>query len=143
MATNMTLHFEGPAIKGADQIEVLAWDHGISPGGSRSGGGDSPRNVFNFSKYMDAGSTELMRLCWSGQQFQKATVRCYRSDGMTDNKPVEYLRITMQNVAIADVSVSGAGGGVPVENIRLEYGTLGYTYTDHKLAASSVSSPPA
>ena len=85
-----------------------------------------------LTKYLDAGSTELLRACWGGQQFKQVLLTCYRSDGAKDNKPVQYLKVDMQHVIVANYSVSGGPGDVPVENVSLDYGVIQYTYAEQK-----------
>jgi len=152
MATNMFLKFENPVIKGsssapghADEIEILSWSHGfmqpISPTRSSAGGGTvepaSHQNL-TLTKYLDHATDDLLKLCWAGKQIGKATLRCYRSDGPTDDKQIEYLRVEMEHVIISNFSISGGAGDVPVENVSLDYGTVRYTYMDQRHGDSSV-----
>lgn len=146
MATNMYIKFEDPAIAGSstagenkDSIEVLSWSHGFvqptSPTRSTAGAASveqATHQNLSFTKYLDNGSTDLIRACWSGQQFKKVTLTCYRSDGAKDNKPVQYLNVEMQHVIVSNLSVSGGPGDVPVENISLDYGIVKYTYVEQK-----------
>jgi type VI secretion system secreted protein Hcp len=148
MAINMFLKFENPAVKGSssapghtDEIEVLSWSHGFvqptSPTRSRGGSGtveSATHQNFTFTKYLDAATNDLLKLCWSGKMIGKATVSCYRTDGAADNKPVEYLRIEMEHVLISNYSVSGGPGDIPVENVSLDYGIVQYTYMSQKHA---------
>jgi type VI secretion system secreted protein Hcp len=132
MAANMYLKFENPSVKGAStapghegEIEVLAWN--AQPTGSRRSSG------LSFSKYLDSATNELLKYCWSGHQFGKATLTCFRSDGAHDNKPVEYLTLVMEQVVISNYSVAGGPGDIPVENVSLEYSTVQYNYKEQKL----------
>ncbi len=146
MATNMYLKFEDPAIEAGstatgheNEIEVLSWNHGFSqptsPTRSSAGSGSveqANHQNFSFSKYLDAATHSLLRYCWTGKQIGKATLTCYRSDGATDNKPVEYLKVLMEHVVIANYSVSGGPGDIPVENVSIDYGIITYTYQSQK-----------
>jgi type VI secretion system secreted protein Hcp len=134
MAANMYIRFEGPAITGAStaaghagEIEMLSWSHGFVQPTSPAPVQATHQN-FSFTKYLDSASNELMKYFWSGQQFQKANVSLYRGDG----DGALYLTIAMEHVIILNVSVSGGPGGVPVENISLDYGLLQYNYIDQK-----------
>ena len=126
MATNMYLKFESPSI---GEMEVLSWSQQIGDRTRRTDIG----NALIFSKYFDAKTTELLKFCWSGKQIGKATLRCFRASGADGDKPVEYLVIVMQHVLIANYSVSGGPGDLPVDNVTLEYGTISYEFKDHKL----------
>jgi type VI secretion system secreted protein Hcp len=140
-ATNMYIKFEGPAIAGTStadghggEIEILSWNHGFTQTTSpaRSTAGQATHQNFQFTKYLDSSTDDLLKNCWAGKQFGKVTVSCYRADGATDNKPVKYLTVVMQNVVISNFSVAGGPGDVPVENVSLDYGSVTYTYIDAK-----------
>ena len=144
MASNMYLKFEGPAIQGEcsdanhkNEIEVHAWNHGFtqptSPLRSSAGAGTVERAHhadFTFTKYLDSSTDDLLKHCWSGKQISKATLTCYRADG--NNKPIEYLKVAMEQVIIANVSLGGGGGDLPVENVALSYGKVQYVYNPQK-----------
>src|SRR3954454_15235070 len=146
MATNMYIKFTDPEIKGystagehKEAFEILSWKHRFvqptSPTRSTSGSASveqATHHHFQFAKYLDAGTTELLRACWGGQQFKKVILACYRSDGAKDNKPVEYLNVEMEHVLVADYSVVGGPGDIPVEHLALDYGKLKYTYKEQK-----------
>src|ERR1044071_8805119 len=123
MATHMYIKFESPAI-GGEKVEVLSWSHGFAQPESptRGGGGRATHQGLAFTKYLDAATSELLKMCWSGQQIGKATLRCFRDDD--SGEPVEYLSVVMQHVVISNYSVSGGPGDVPVENVSLDYGTV-------------------
>jgi len=155
MAVNMYLKFESPAIQGsstaadhAGEIEVLSWSHGFAQPTSPTRGGGTVEQAthqnFTFTKYLDTATNELLKYCWSGKQFGKVTLTCYRSDGAHDNKPVEYLTVIMEHVIIANYSVSGGPGDIPVENVALDYGIVQYNYKEQKHANSPAgASKPA
>jgi type VI secretion system secreted protein Hcp len=146
MASNMYLEFTDPAVEGSStagghekKIEVLSWSHGFvqpsSPTRSSAGAGtveQASHQNLTFTKYLDTATNALLKFCWSGKQFKTATLTCYRSDGATDNKPVEYLKIVMEHVVISNYSVSGGPGDLPVENVSLDYGTVQYNYKSQK-----------
>jgi type VI secretion system secreted protein Hcp len=148
MATNMYIKFEEPAIEGestaaehAKELEILSWSHGFSqptsPTRSTSGSGtveQANHSNLTFTKYLDSATNSLLKYCWSGKQIGKATITCYRSSGANDNKPVKYLEVAMQHVVIANYSISGGAGDVPVENVSLDYGIVQYTYVAQKHA---------
>ena len=147
MATNMYLKFEEPELKSGstasehkDEIEILSWNHGFSQptSSTRSTPGStteqSNHQNLSFSKYLDGSTAELMKYHWAGKQFGKATITCFRADGSSDNKPVKYLEILMTHVVVANISMSGGPGDIPVENVSLDYGTIQYTTIEQKQA---------
>jgi type VI secretion system secreted protein Hcp len=149
MASNMYIKFEEPSITGssdapghAGEIEVLSWSHGfVQPTSStRSSAGSgtveqATHQNLTFTKYLDRSTNDLLKYSWSGKQIGKATISCFRADS-PGNKPVLYLTVTMQHVIIANYSVSGGPGDIPVENVSLDYGIVEYTYLDQKRADS-------
>lgn len=146
MASNMYIKFENPALEAGSsatkhekEIEVLSWSHGFtqptSPTRSTAGGGtveQASHHNMSFTKYLDGATHALLKYCWSGKQIGKATLSCFRSSGDEKNEPVQYLAVEMEHVVIANYSVSGGPGDVPVENVSLDYGIVQYTYVDQK-----------
>ena len=125
MATNMYIKFT-PEIKTDVKVEgqegtleILSWNHGFSqptsPVRSSGGGGTVERanhQNLSFSKYLDGATQELIKKCWGGKQFDSAVLTCYRASD--EAKPVKYLEVTMEHVLIANYSVSGGPGDIPV-----------------------------
>jgi type VI secretion system secreted protein Hcp len=153
----MYVKFEAPDIAGtstdpghAGEIEILSWNHGFaqptSPTRSSAGAGtveQASHQNFTFTKYLDSATNAILRYCWSGQQFGKVTLTCFRADGHGGNKPVEYLRVEMEHVIVSNYSVSGGPGEVPVENVSLDYGIIAYHYTPQQASDGSNSSQSA
>lgn len=131
---NMFIKFEEPAIEGSStvsgherEIEVLSWSHGFAQQSSptREGSAEHAHHAnLTFTKYLDVATNTLLKLCWNGKQIGKATLSCYRGDGAKE----KYLEVEMKHVIIANYSVSGGPGDIPVENIALDYGVIQYKY---------------
>ena len=126
------------------EIEILSWSHGFSqptsPTRSTAGAGSveqANHSNFTFTKYIDSSTDDLLKYCWNGKQIATATITCYRADGATDNKPIEYLKVELQHVVVSNFSISGGAGDVPVENVSLDYGIVKYTYKPQKRADGS------
>jgi type VI secretion system secreted protein Hcp len=142
----MYIKFEEPGIEGgstaeghAGEIEVLSWNHGFnqptSPVRSGAGAGtveQANHQNFTFSKYIDSATDDLLKMCWTGQQIDKATFSCYRADGNDSNAPVDYLVIEIEHIIVSNYSISGGPGDVPVENVSLDYGLIKYIYKPQK-----------
>jgi len=155
MATNIYLKIEGPDVKGESsdanhtgEIEILSWSHSFnqptSPVRSTAGSGTIEKanhSDFNFAKYVDVSSTDILKQCWSGQHFQKMTFAQYRSAGV--DAQVEYLTIELEDVVISNYSISGGGGDLPVESVSLAYGKCTYKYdpADAKTGAKAGNKP--
>ena len=121
------------------EIEIMSWSHGFSqptsPTRSNAGAGtveQANHSNFSFSKYLDSASDDLIKMCWTGKQIVNGILTCYRSDGASDNKPIEYLRIEMTHIIVSNYSVSGGPGDIPVENVSFDYGIVKYTYKPQK-----------
>ncbi len=145
MSSNMYIKFEEPDIAGGSaapghqgEIEVLSWSHGfVQPTRSAAGAGtveQANHANFNFTKYLDVATNSLLKYSWSGRQIGEATLSCFRIDGAAGNEPVKYLTIVMEHVVIANYSISGGPGDIPVENIALDYGIIQYNYIPQKHA---------
>lgn len=144
MAVNVFLKFTEPAIAGEstdsnhkDEIQVLSWSHSFNQPTkatrSSAGGGtveQANHSDFNFAKYLDTATDDLMKYCWNGKQIGAAVLSCYRSDG--DNAAILYLEIKMEDIVVSNISIGGGQGDLPVENISLAYGKVTYTYKSQK-----------
>jgi type VI secretion system secreted protein Hcp len=146
MATNMYLRFEQPEVTGSStapdhhgEIEVLAWSHGFVQPTSPSRRGGGPETVeqathqnLTLTKNVDSATSELMKACWSGRQFGKATLTCFRAGANPGDKPVEYLTVVMEHVIVSNYALSAAPSDLPMENVGLDYGIVEYRYTEQK-----------
>ena len=133
MSSNMYVKFENPDLPETGTIEILSWNHGFAQPTTASRTGEQAMHQnLSFAKYLDGNTTALMKHMWSGKQFGKATLSCYRSLGARDDKPSLYLTVEMEHVIIANLSISGGPGDIPVENVSLEYGTVQYHYIEQK-----------
>jgi type VI secretion system secreted protein Hcp len=137
MASNMYIKFddvvgESTDTNHADWIEILSWSHGFSQPASplRASSGSTiemaNHSNLNFTKALDSSTDDLIGACWRGLQYEKATVECFKSDG--GNEPIKYLEIDMEDVIIADFSISGGGGDLPMENVSIAYSKVKYIY---------------
>ena len=116
MASNYFLKFEEPAINGEStdsshtkELQILSWSHSFnqpsSPTRSSAGGGtveQANHSDFSITKYLDAASDDMLKMCWSGKQIGKGTFSAYRSDG--DNKAIKYLEVIMEKIVVSNVS---------------------------------------
>jgi len=115
-----------------DWIEMQSWSHGFSQpaspvrGSSGSTTGMANHADFNFSKYVDSATDDLIGACWKGYQYKTVTAQIYKSDG--GNEPIKYLEIIMNEVIVSSYNISGGGDGLPVESYSLAYGKVQYSY---------------
>jgi type VI secretion system secreted protein Hcp len=122
-----------------DKIDVLAWSWGASNAGSAHVGGGAGTGRVNvqdlsFTKYVDSATAELMKRCCDGKHFKEAML-IVRKAG---EKPVEYLKITMNQVYISSVSTGGSGGEDRLtENVTLNFAKVKVEYTPQTATGSS------
>jgi type VI secretion system secreted protein Hcp len=136
MAVDMFMKIKGVKGESADktykeQIDVLAWSWGASNSGSASMGGGAgsgkvSMNDLSFTKYLDTSSPDLMKACCNGKHFDEALL-IVRKAG---EKPLEYLKITMNEVLISSVSTGGSGGEDRLtENVTFNFAKVKVEYT--------------
>jgi len=125
----------------AKDIDVLAWSWGISNSGSAHVGGGAGAGKCNiqdisFTKWVDASTPKLALACCDGKHFKDATL-VVRKAG---EKPVEYLKIKIEEVLITSISTGGSGGEDRLtENVTLNFAkvSLDYVPQDAKGAAGT------
>ena len=105
--------------KHKEEIDVLAWSWGMSQSGTThiGGGGGSGKVAvqdISITKYVDKASPNLIKSCCNGKHYKEATL-IVRKAG---EKPLEYLKITLKEVLIANISTGGSGGE---DRLTLEY----------------------
>jgi type VI secretion system secreted protein Hcp len=152
--TSMYIKFTGPDIAGEstdaeheEWIEVDNWEHQFdqptSPTKSSVGGGTVERvnhHPFTFQKYIDSGTDDLLKMCWTGQHIDKAEFHAYRADGT--GEATQYLKVEMEKVIVADYTIVGSDGELPREEIELDYGKITYTYTPQEKTGEVGSAQP-
>lgn len=113
-----------------EEIDVLSWSWGISNSGSMHGGGGGGAGKANvsdvsFTKYVDKSSPNLLQFCCSGKHFDKALLTVRKAG----DKPLEYLKITLEDVLITSVATGGSGGEDKLtENVTLNFAKYKVSY---------------
>jgi type VI secretion system secreted protein Hcp len=121
--------------KHKNEIDVLAWSWGVSQSGSASmgGGGGSGKASFNdlsLTKYIDKSTPSLMRSCATGAHIPEALLTVRKAGGKS---PVEYIKITLNDLIVSSVSTGGSGGEERLtENVTLNYSKIKWEYTSQK-----------
>jgi type VI secretion system secreted protein Hcp len=123
------------------EIDVLAWSWGMSNSGSAHVGGGAGAGKVNiqdlsFTKWVDSASPKLMLAACDGKHFKDATL-VVRKAG---EKPVEYIKIKMEEVLITSISTGGSGGEDRLtENVTLNFAKVSVDYVpqDDKGAAGT------
>jgi type VI secretion system secreted protein Hcp len=136
MAVDIFLKLDG--IKGEaqdavhkEEIDILSWSWGMKQGGTThmgSGGGSGKVSVkdLTITKYLDAASPTLQKFCANGKHVANGTL-IVRKAG---EHPLEYLKIDLDEIIIADVSTGGSHGADRlIENVSLNFKKFHTTYT--------------
>jgi type VI secretion system secreted protein Hcp len=114
-----------------EEIDVMAWSWGMTQSGTThmgGGGGSGKVSVKNLSitKHIDSASTNLMLACCNGKHYETALLTVRKAG----ENPVEYLKITMNEVLVASVSTGGSGGEEKLtENVTLNFAKVKTEYT--------------
>jgi type VI secretion system secreted protein Hcp len=116
-----------------DEIDVLAWNWGLSQSGTThvgSGGGGGKVNVQDISltKYVDLASNDLIKRCTTGEHIESGELVVRKSGG---SAPVEYFRMKMENIMISSYSTGGSKDGLDriQENLTLNFRKFEVAYT--------------
>ena len=131
--------------KHKDSIDVLAWSWGMTQSGtthSGAGGGSGKVHVNDLSitKYVDAATAPVMKYCCSGKHFKQAVLTVRKAGG---DKPVEYLKITMEDLIITAVTTGGSGGEDRLtENVTINFARVKLEYTPQKAGGAGGASIP-
>ena len=151
MAVDMFLVIDGVKGETRDEVyakkkgmDILAWSWGLSNSGSfhtGSGGGAGKASFQDISvtKYVDAGSPNLMKKCGSGEHYEEANLIVRKAGG----KPLEYIKIKMEKVMVTSVSTGGSGGEDRLtENVTLNFAKFNYEYVPQKEDGSGEAAIP-
>jgi type VI secretion system secreted protein Hcp len=119
----------------ADEIEVMSFSWGVSnasSGGSYGGGLASGKPSFtdiNIAKRVDKASAVLMKMCGGGDPKKTATLSVCKSTG---KKTEPYLVITLTNVYVTSLQLSGSAHGedYPHESLGLAYEEVKFEYSE-------------
>ncbi|MCA0174832.1 MAG: type VI secretion system tube protein Hcp [Proteobacteria bacterium] len=120
--------------KHAKEIDVLAWSWGLSQSGTAHVGGGAGAGKVNIqdlslTKWVDTASTALIVACCKGTHIKEAKL-VVRKAG---DSPLEYIKITMEEVIVSSVQTGGSGGEDRLtENVVLNFGKVKVEYTAQK-----------
>jgi len=113
-----------------EEIDVLAWSWGLSQSGSAHMGGGAGAGKVNvqdisFTKFVDTATTPLMLACCNGKHYDEAVLTVRKAG----ENPLEYLKITINELIISSISTGGSGGEDRLtENISLNFGKFKVEY---------------
>ena len=114
------------------EIDILDVHFSLSQAGSGAyGGGSGTGKVdfhdISFTKRFDFSSPVLMGKCADGTHIDKGVVVLRKAAG-SDNKPLPYLTIKMDEIIITAVTPSGLGSGDGMEHLTLNFTKIHMAY---------------
>lgn len=116
-----------------DEIDVLAWNWGLTQSGTThvgGGGGGGKVEVadITLTKYVDLASNDLIKRATSGEHIKDGKLIVRKSGG---GAPVEYFIIDMENVMITSYQTGGSKDGLDriQETLTLNFRKFQVTYT--------------
>ena len=139
MAVDMFLKFgdiKGEAQDDAhkDEWDILSWSWGMSQSGTThmGGGGGAGKvavNDLHITKYVDKASPNLHLACCTGKHYDQALLTIRKAG----DKPVEYYKLTLEEVLVSSVSMGGQGSDDRLtENVTLNFAKFKSEYTPQK-----------
>lgn len=126
------------------EIDILAWNWGLSQSGSThmgKGGGSGKVNVqdLSFTKYVDKSSPTLLKLCCKGTHLKECLLTVRKAGG----DPVEYLKLKLTDCIVSSITSGGSGGADRVtENISLNFAKFNFEYTPQESDNTAGASIP-
>lgn len=142
MAVDMFLKLDG--IKGEsqdhkhkDEIQIQSWSWGLSQtGGMATGGGGGAGKVhvhdISITKFVDKASPALMLHCCNGKHIANGLVTVRKAG----DKPLEYLKMKLQDIIISGVQNAGHGSEILTENVTLNFAKFHVEYQEQKADGS-------
>jgi type VI secretion system secreted protein Hcp len=121
---------EAPDAAHKNEIEVLSWSWGMSQesnmhAGSGGGAGKATVQDLTFEHFVDKASPNLIKYCLTGKHVNEAKLTVRKAGG----NPLEYLKITMTDVIISNVSPSGNSNEERVhETVGLSFSKVTHEY---------------
>jgi len=106
-----------------EEIEVMSWSWGCAQNGtthSGTGGGTGTASVqdLTFSKYLDKSSPTIVQSCCQGKHMPEVVITMRKAGG---KEPVEYMKVTLNEVLISNYSIGLGGGDQAIENVSLNF----------------------
>jgi type VI secretion system secreted protein Hcp len=123
--------------KHKDEIQIQSWSWGLSQtGGMATGGGGGAGKVhvhdISITKFVDKASPALMLHCCNGKHIANGLVTVRKAG----DKPLEYLKMKLQDIIISGVQNAGHGSEILTENVTLNFAKFHVEYQEQKADGS-------
>ena len=148
MAVDMFLKLDG--IKGEskdhkhkDEIHIESFSWGLSQTGTHGaggGGGAGKVSVHDISitKVVDKSSPELMLACANGKHIKEGLLSVRKAG----EKPLEYLKIKLNDILVSGVQFAGAGGSDQfTESLSLNFAKFQVEYQEQGADGAATGGP--
>ncbi len=144
MAVDMFLRLDG--IKGEsqdakhkDEIQIESFSWGMSQAGAFGTGGGTGRvsvHDISITKRIDKSTPLLMLSCANGKHILTGLITVRKAG----DKPVEYLKIKLEDILISSVQMAGKSNGTPSDAVGLDFKKMYFSYYQ-QLADGSLAPP--
>ena len=120
------------------ELQSFAWGNSIAyPQGdaSETASGKVTFQNFQFAAPASKAGPQLMLHCATGQPIKSAVMTGRKESGRA---PLEYLKITLEDVLVASYFSSGSSGdgGAPMDTISLKFGKIEVEHREFKADGS-------
>ncbi|WP_454764514.1 Hcp family type VI secretion system effector [Cupriavidus campinensis] len=123
----------------AKEIEVLTWEWSVKQqsnmhAGSGGGAGKATVEDLVFEHYVDRATPNLVQYCLTGKHIANAVLVMRKAGG----KPLEFLRITMEDVLVTQVKPAhNVNMRAPREEVSLSFSRVRQEYVVQNASGSS------
>jgi len=124
---------ESKDAKHKDEIHIESFSWGMSQTGAHGaagGGGAGKVSVHDISvtKFVDKSSADLMLACCNGKHIKEGLITARKAG----EKPLEYLKIKLEDILISGVQSHGHGGDNLSENVTINFAKFHVEYQEQK-----------
>jgi len=128
------------------EIDILDVHFALNQTGSAGYGGGMGTAKVDFhdlsvTKRFDKASPLLMGKCAGGEHIANGLITLRKAAG-PDSKPLDYLKIKMDDIIITNVQPSGLGGGDGMEHVTIQFSKIDMEYQEQKQDGSKGDNVP-
>lgn len=138
MAVDMFLKLDGVKGESADhkhggEIHIESFSWGMNQTGAHGtggGGGAGKVHVHDISvtKFVDKSSPTLMLYCCNGKHIDNGLITVRKAG----EKPLEYMKIKLNDILVSSVQHAGHGSDLLTENLTLNFAKFHFEYQVQK-----------
>jgi len=138
MAVDMFLKLDGVKGESKDhkhegEIHIESFSWGMNQTGAHGaggGGGAGKVSVHDISvtKFVDKSSPTLMLFCANGKHIASGLITVRKAG----EKPLEYMKIKLEDILVSSVQHAGHGSDLLTENVTLNFSKFQFEYQEQK-----------